>query len=624
MARLITKSSTSWRREEAAAASLQSSRCATRNARCPVREQPTSCLRNQHFESQPQCKREISSAAAIMAPATSRSASSSRSSSSAKAGPSSSSSKPAPQRSSSALRLSNAPPPPPPAAKQGKLAFTRLSGPVPSPPKKKVRIHAPEKDEREAKGKGKAPARDLEDDDDGNAADLWSSQYRPTSRAQLAIHPRKIDDVEQWLREAFSASPWLRNRRRILLLRGPAGAAKTETIRQLSAATELDFEVLEWKTSEAAGTGGGPSDWREGLNEGIMDRFREFISKSAKFPTLALATQDGRRASSPTSSAGSSSTSRTRRQIILLEDLPTLSHYPTLQAFHDIIATFLAQSPRSDGGNVPLVIILSDTASSTSGSDGNDGGSLEDRSSDDAWMRTRKLLGEEAVAMSDRWHEIKFNLVAITILARVLKETYERAIGHPLPAPIKSKSKPAPPSHKAMPVEIVETLAESSLGDVRSAIDLLQQAHQRFVKKPRRFEKVAQSRTKTKAKEEARKLMVELGLMSRESALDLFHALGKLMFNKRVGDPAEKRRRGEEEVESDEDEDDDEEGVKMGERKKRPLPLPKHLAHLERRKSKVNVEVSTARATQNARTTADLLLSSSSSRTSTSPPPAQA
>ncbi|PWN28260.1 hypothetical protein BDZ90DRAFT_231255 [Jaminaea rosea] len=535
-----------------------------------------------------------------MAPARSNKASSMRASSSGSASSSSrsgSTQSTAPSSSTGGLRLSKAPARPPPP-QQPRLAFTRQPGPVlpaPPPPQKRVKIQSPERATSRptpSNGfpKGKEPLRGSPDLP--VAAALWSSRYRPTKRSELAVHLRKTVDVETWLREAFSPSARVRKHRRILILRGPAGAGKTETIRQLGAPGELDYEVLEWKNEvESAAT--SMDDWRAGgAIEGIMERFCDFISQSAKFPTLALTTERGVTASSSSSSSSASTSSPTlRRQLILLEDLPTLSHYATLQSFQQVMATFLsrplAQDPNS---NVPIVLILSNTASGSGGGvagDSGDPGAQEDGAgSSSSWMTTRKLLGAEAEG-SDGWYEIKFNPVAVTILSRVLKETYERAVGCPLPPGIKSKGKSASLSRRVMPVEVVEALAESTLGDVRSAIDLLQQVHSRFIKQPRRFERVAQSRTKTKAKEEARKVMVELGLMSRESALDIFHALGKVLFNKRVGDPELKRGREEMEVASD---DEVEEGGEKERDKEKPLLLPAHLSHLWRRKSKVNIE----------------------------------
>lgn len=90
--------------------------------------------------------------------------------------------------------------------------------------------------------------------------------YFPTQE-DLAVHKRKVNDVRQWLLEAFQPSKlqkyrvglfssivhyyrlltscFLRLTQRLLVLTGPAGSGKTTTLRVLS--RELGFEILEWR-----------------------------------------------------------------------------------------------------------------------------------------------------------------------------------------------------------------------------------------------------------------------------------------------------------------------------------------------------------------------------------------
>lgn len=57
------------------------------------------------------------------------------------------------------------------------------------------------------------------------------------------MHPKKVTDVFNWLQEAYN--PKLEKYRRLLVLSGPSGAAKTTTLRVL--ADELDVEILEYR-----------------------------------------------------------------------------------------------------------------------------------------------------------------------------------------------------------------------------------------------------------------------------------------------------------------------------------------------------------------------------------------
>lgn len=90
--------------------------------------------------------------------------------------------------------------------------------------------------------------------------------YFPTQE-DLAVHKRKVNDVRQWLVEAFQPSKLQKYRvgllssvvhyyrlltscfprltQRLLVLTGPAGSGKTTTLRVLT--RELGFEILEWR-----------------------------------------------------------------------------------------------------------------------------------------------------------------------------------------------------------------------------------------------------------------------------------------------------------------------------------------------------------------------------------------
>lgn len=62
---------------------------------------------------------------------------------------------------------------------------------------------------------------------------------------ELGVHPRKVQDVANWINEAYN--PKLAKYRRLLVLSGPTGAAKTATLRVL--AEEHDIDILEYRNS---------------------------------------------------------------------------------------------------------------------------------------------------------------------------------------------------------------------------------------------------------------------------------------------------------------------------------------------------------------------------------------
>lgn len=466
-------------------------------------------------------------------------------------------------------------------SQQRKLFFAKRNGPIPSS-RKKVKIQEPLSPSlgvrgpphADVKGKGKQVA---PTEDDTNVTTPWSQRYSPQTRDELAVHNRKIRDVATWLKEAFYGSPALRKRRRFLVLTGPAGSAKTETILQLARDPDLDFEVIEWKNETQSRAAVAEDGNYELAESSLSARLRDFLSKSARFPTLSLGPMNSKGTTDPSTPSSIRPPTNHQRRLILLEDLPSLSHQPTLDAFQDALSMMLAHTSRDP---VPVCIILSDINAAGLAGDSSDGvssSSSKDRRETE-WMRPRRLLGDD-IANSDSWAEIKFNPIATTFLKKALKV-------------ILNKAKVRYSLDVAFPADpIIDVIAIDSPGDIRAATDILQQAYQAFLRDSTSFapllaatKRVNRKRINTAkvVRQEASKVLDNLGLVSRDSALVLFHALGKLLYNKRVGDPDDK--------EEDADDDDDEGHADMDvDNGKTPLPLPDHYQHLARRTTRVDV-----------------------------------
>ena len=145
---------------------------------------------------------------------------------------------------------------------------------------------------------------------------------------------------------------------------GPAGTAKTATIRVLSA--ELGCEILEWRSTTDEHFPAGKDDWGYTEYEGLAEKFRTFLTRAASCRSLfatseitshgTQSTQSSRASQLPTSASASSSSSA-RRQLILLEDLPNILHAGTQVSFHAALEGFAAVS---EGSVAPLVIVISD------------------------------------------------------------------------------------------------------------------------------------------------------------------------------------------------------------------------------------------------------------------------
>ncbi|EFR02216.1 cell cycle checkpoint protein RAD17 [Nannizzia gypsea CBS 118893] len=329
----------------------------------------------------------------------------------------------------------------------------------------------------------------------------WAEQFAPANLDELAVHKRKVADVQNWLNEVFIG----RSRRRILVLKGPAGSGKTTTISLLSKA--LGYDIVEWRNS--AGTEYSAQGYAS-----TGTQFDDFLGRGEQYNCLDL---DGEAtASTPNSSAALQSS---RRRIILVEEFPSsLSPGSSgLTAFRSALLRHAAPSLPSSSArmtarsvetlNTPIVIIVSETLLG-------DGTSFSDS------FTVHRLLGPE-LSNHPGVGIIEFNPIAPTFLTKaldlVLKK--EARLSH-------RKRIPGP--------AVLKRFAE--MGDVRSAISSLEFICLRggdyegysgtLNGRPKRL-------GKTNPPPTAMEMETLEMVTQREASLGIFHAVGKIMYNKR-------------------------------------------------------------------------------------------
>ncbi|KAK7689412.1 hypothetical protein QCA50_007204 [Cerrena zonata] len=386
---------------------------------------------------------------------------------------------------------------------------------------------------------------------------MWIDLHVPTTEETLAVHKRKVQDVRQWLLEALEGGPSgkLRKYRRILALTGPAGTGKTATIRIL--ARELNVEILEWRNgiddtfrrdslSEDAHS---DDDWME--YEGLSEKFRNFLTRAAKcHSVLGLG-----------STVGSTSTSTIRgdskRRIVVLEDLPNILHLPTRDAFHAALEGVVNDYASLSS---PIVVVISDAGLRGEGNIDDIGtSSWKGKSRDTVDIRT--VLPQNLVR-SPYVTQIEFNPIAPTLMRRALQ--------HILACQFPAKTSLTPSK------EVLDFIVESSNGDIRSAIMALQFATTSTSSIDGLDSRKGKGRTRKAAPSRA---LMEV-VTRREQSLALFHLIGKLLYNKRKGDPPSSSASA-----KDKQRDKDFDTCL-----KDPLKLPSHLQHHDRKSSRVDVE----------------------------------
>ncbi|EED82232.1 predicted protein [Postia placenta Mad-698-R] len=410
-----------------------------------------------------------------------------------------------------------------------------------------------------SKGKAKATETGTGLESSGQYSDsLWVDRCEPVTQDDLAVHKRKVSDVRQWLLESFSGGPSgrLKQYRRILALTGPAGTAKTATLRVLS--RELNFEIMEWRNSTDEQWSRDTAFKDDGADvghmeyESLVDKFRSFLARAGTCQPLAQSSSQPY-ASSQASTVQSSVTPDGKRHVILLEDLPNILHLGTQASFHSAIEEFVSLPATSVA---PLVIIVSDAG--LRGEDvENDGGS---------WRRGKEAVDVRSVLPpslinSPYVTQVRFNPIAPSLMRPALQTLLDKHF-HSVP-------------DNLPPKEVIDVIVESSNGDIRSAIMALQFAC--LTKAGAQ----AGGATVKGGKQNISQARVMLGAITRrEQSLALFHLLGKLLYNKRKGDPPNASASAK----------DKQQDKELDATLKEPPTLPLHLRVHERRASRVDIE----------------------------------
>ncbi|XP_042546609.1 cell cycle checkpoint protein RAD17 isoform X2 [Dipodomys spectabilis] len=251
----------------------------------------------------------------------------------------------------------------------------------------------------------------------------WVDKYKPESQHELAVHKKKIEEVETWLNaEVLERHP--KQGGSILLITGPPGCGKTTTLKILS--KELGIQVQEWINPVLPEF--QKDDFKEILNyesnfhvlpyQSQISTFKEFLLRAAKYTNLQMLGDD----------------LRTDKKIILVEDFPN-QFFRDPHTLHEILRKYVQI------GRCPLVFIVSDSVS----------GDNHHR------LLFPKIIQEECSIAS-----ISFNPVAPTIMMKFLNRIVTMEA-------IKNGGKTTVPDKTSL-----ELLCQGCSGDIRSAINSLQ------------------------------------------------------------------------------------------------------------------------------------------------------
>lgn len=337
-----------------------------------------------------------------------------------------------------------------------------------------------------------------------DAGQSWTEKFPPLSLEELAVHHKKVGDVRTWLERVLTGQQY----QKLLVMRGAAGTGKTATMALLSKL--LGYSIIEWKNP-------GQSLYDTEDFVSATSRLADFLSRAGQFAGLEMTKLRGPDETPPTASA---TKARTEKQILVMEEFPSISGSSSTASvsFREQLLQYLAMSIRSVSARgsdpartiAPLVLIISESV-------------LSDNNSADNFTAHR-LLGSE-ILHHPGVTVIDFNPVAPTILSKALKLVIK-------------KQSSSSGGMRNVGGTVMQRLAE--VGDIRNAISTLEylcttpstaDALSLPVKTAKKA-KAAKSKGATKADDAAEHAALSV-IALRQTTLGLFHAVGKVVYNKR-------------------------------------------------------------------------------------------
>ncbi|XP_036360596.1 cell cycle checkpoint protein RAD17-like isoform X1 [Octopus sinensis] len=319
--------------------------------------------------------------------------------------------------------------------------------------------------------------------------ELWVDKHFPSSMEELAVHKRKVQELETWMKNTLNS----KKPAPVLLLTGPSGVGKTTTLKVL--AKMFKYDVQEW-TNPLTSTFETFSDtWNAQVDgshyESQVSLFKEFLLRASKYKQLDLLGCE-----------------QFQKKIILVEDYPNV-FFQNPTSFQSIIQKYI-----STGLN-PLVFIISDSASSS---------------------HNERLLFPSEFQHSIGMSHISFNPVALTILTKVLTKIA-------LKESVKSTNKISMPSKT-----VLESIALSSNGDIRGAVNALQFSclkdtsdligtfSRKHKQRSKSTSQLKQKHTTTSTDSSPGDVQSMPCIGGKDGSLFLFRALGKILYCKRETD----------------------------------------------------------------------------------------
>ena len=291
------------------------------------------------------------------------------------------------------------------------------------------------------------------------------------------------------------------------MLEGPAGCGKTATIRALS--KELEFELLEWSN---------PTDSSMPTERytSMASRFDEFLSRGGHYSSLEAVGSQLRKGEH----ASAFDPEKSLPKVIVMKEFPVTLPFreESLHAFRQSVlghlvrgysgASSLYRSPAQDFTlATPIVMVISESRT---------GASIPSSDS----LTAHRLLGQD-ILKHRAATSIEFNPAAPTMITKALE--------------LVTRKEARLSGRRRIPGrEVLKAL--SDLGDLRNAIGCFEMLCRREGKDSDWSGTVAATKSNKSGATKATKMEQDAirTITLRDTNITLFHAAGKVLYNKRI------------------------------------------------------------------------------------------